>query len=474
MTQNVISEKKTKSKLKLSMPNVFVILFAMMFMAMIATWVVPSGSYDRVEGPDGRMVVVPDSYTVSDSTPVGLFDVFIAVPQGLTEAAMIAWAILIIGGTWQILHATGAISAGIGNMVTKLGKREAIIIPIMMLIFASIAAFIGAMELAIVYIPIMIAMCLALRLDVLTAVGISLVSVGGAFAASLTNPFTVGLAQQIAGLPLYSGFGYRLIVLTAFLGIGILYVLLYARRVKKDPRKSLVYEENLNFIKTYKENEVLEHRKEHKYIGALLIVAFALIVYGVLKLGWFMFEIGAVFLIVGIVSGLLSKMSLDTITDHFIEGAKSVLLAALVVGLARSIVIIIENGGIIDTIVMALVAMIDGLPHAVSVIGIFISQSIFNLIVPSGSGQVMITMPILSSVAEMVGITKQSTILATQLGDGITNILFPVSGVLMASLVYAKVPYFTWVKFIMPLLIIWTVLGCIFLVIAQAIQWGPF
>lgn len=474
MTQNVVIKGKEKRKVKFSMPNVFVILLAMMFLAMLATWIVPAGSFERVEGVEGRMVVVPDSYQVTESTPVGIFELFMAVPQGLTEAAMIAWTILIIGGTWQVLNSTGAISMGVGKMVTKLGKREAIIIPIMMMVFASIAAFIGAMELAIVYIPIMIALCLALKLDTLTAVGISLVSVGGAFAASLTNPFTVGLAQQIAGLPLYSGIGYRIIVLLTFLGVGILYVLRYARKVKADPKNSLVYEENLKFAEAYKDNEFVKERKEHKIIGALLIAAFAVIVFGVLRLGWFMFEIGAIFFVIAIVSGLISRMSFDDISNNFIEGAKSVLMAALVVGLARSILIIIESGGIIDTIIMGLVAMINGLPQSISVVGFFLAQSIFNFLVPSGSGQVLITMPILSSVSEIVGITKQSTVLATQLGDGITNILYPVSGVLMASLAYGKIPYFTWVKFILPLILIWTGLGCLFLIISQIIQWGPF
>lgn len=464
-------EKRLKKKF--SVPNVIIILLFMMFIAMVATWLVPSGSYERVEGPEGRMIVVPDSYAETESTPVGIFSLFKAIPEGLTDAGMIAWTILIIGGTWQVLNSTGAISMGVGKLVNKLGRREVIIIPIMMLIFASIATFIGALELAIVYVPVMIALCLALRLDVLTAVAISLVSVGGAFSASLTNPFTVGLGQQIAGLPLYSGLGYRIIVLLTFTIVGIWYVLRYANKVKKDPKKSLVYEENLTFLETY-QDEFAEEKKSHKYIGLVLIIAFAVIVYGVLKLGWFMFEIGAIFFIIAFVSGIIGRMSLDDITNDFIKGANSVLLAALVVGLARGILIIIENGGIIDTIILGLVAMIQGLPHGISVIGFFLAQSIFNFLVPSGSGQVLITMPILSSVSEIVGITKQTTVLATQLGDGITNILYPVSGALMASLAYAKIPYFTWVKFIMPLIIIWTLLGCVFLVIAQAIQWGPF
>ncbi|HLR68566.1 MAG TPA: YfcC family protein [Virgibacillus sp.] len=454
-------------------PNVIIILLCMMLLAMVATWVIPSGEYERVENSNGQMLVVPDSYSKTESSPVGLFTVFKAIPEGLTEAGMIAWTILIIGGTWQVLNTTGSISMGIEKMLHKLGKREFIIIPIMMLIFATIASFIGALELAIVYVPIMISLCIALRLDLLTAVAICLVSVGGAFAASLTNPFTVGLGQQIAGLPLYSGILYRLVVLVTFTVVGILFVLRYVSKIKKNPKNSLVYKENIKFIESYEE-EKHTPKKYHGYIGLLLIIAFGIIIYGVLKLGWFMFEIGAIFFVVAFVSGLIAKMSLDDITDNFIKGANSVLLAALVVGLARGILIIIENGMIIDTIIFGLVNIIEGLPDGISAVGYLLAQSIFNFLVPSGSGQVLITMPILSSVSEIVGITQQTTVLATQLGDGITNILYPVSGALMASLAIAKVPYMTWLRFIMPLIVTWTVLGSIFLVIAQFIQWGPF
>src|SRR5699024_928180 len=342
--------------------------------------------------------------------------VFKAIPEGLTEAGMIAWTILIIGGTWQVLNTTGSISMGIEKMLHKLGKREFIIIPIMMLIFATIASFIGALELAIVYVPIMISLCIALRLDLLTAVAICLVSVGGAFAASLTNPFTVGLGQQIAGLPLYSGILYRLVVLVTFTVVGILFVLRYVSKIKKNPKNSLVYKENIKFIESYEE-EKHTPKKYHGYIGLLLIIAFGIIIYGVLKLGWFMFEIGAIFFVVAFVSSLIAKMSLDDITDNFIKGANSVLLAALVVGLARGILIIIENGMIIDTIIFGLVNIIEGLPDGISAVGYLLAQSIFNFLVPSGSGQVLITMPILSSVSEIVGITQQTTVLATQLGD---------------------------------------------------------
>ena len=474
-TQNNLSKEisENKENKKWEMPNAFVILFILMILAMIATWFVPAGKFERVEGPNGRMVVVPGSYQQTNSNPVGLFEFLQAVPTGIADAAMISTTILIMGGTWAILNGTGAITSGVAAVARKLGKREILVIPIMMLIFATIAAFIGALELAIVYVPVMLVLCKALKLDHLTAAAIALVSTGSAFSASLTNPFTVGLGQQIAGLPIYSGIGYRLAVLVLFVGTGIAYVMWYATKVRKNPEKSLVYED----LQNENEEETLiltEPKKEHKYTWILLFIAFGGIIYGVLKLGWFLFEIAAIFFAMGLAAAFISRMTMNQMTDTFIKGAEEVLAAALIVGLARSVLIIIENGGIIDTLSNGLVNLIQGLPDFITPVGFLIAQSILNFIVSSGSGLVLLTMPILSPVAELVGVTQQTTVLATQLGDGITNILYPVSGVLMGCLAYAKISYTKWVKFISPLIILWTVLGSVFLVIAQLIKWGPF
>ncbi|MBR3121798.1 MAG: YfcC family protein [Oceanobacillus sp.] len=465
-------ELDSKPKKKREMPNAFVILLFMMFIAMLATWFVPAGQFEREEGPEGRMIVVPGSFQETESTPVGIFGMLEAIPNGLADAAMISMTILIIGGTWAVLNQSGAITSGVGSLAKKLGKSEMLIIPIMMIIFSTIAAFIGALELAIVYVPVMIVLARALRLDNMTAVAMSLVATGGAFSASLTNPFTVGLGQQIVGLPLYSGIGYRLIVLLVFVSIGIAYVMWYAIRVRKNPKNSLVYDENND--QNQESVEFLEPKKEHKLIWILLIAAFGTITYGVLKLGWYLYEIGAIFFALALLSAVIGRISLNSMTETFVKGAQGVLLAALVVGLARSILIIIENGQIIDTISLGLVNMIQGMPQFIMPVGFFISQAFLNFVVNSGSGQVLLTMPILSPVAELVGITQQTTVLATQLGDGITNLVFPVSGVLMGCLAFANVSFIKWLKFIMPLVIIWMLLGSVFLVIAQMIHWGPF
>lgn len=468
---NDITEKKVKKKWEF--PNAFVILFYLMVIAMVATWFVPAGQFEREEGVDGRMMVVPGSYTQVESNPVGIFDLFQAIPMGIAEAAMISTTILIMGGTWAILIETGAITSGVGSIARKLGKREILVIPIMMLIFASIATFIGALELAIVYVPVMLVICRALKLDNVTAVAIALVATGSAFSASLTNPFTVGLGQQIAGLPLYSGLGYRTIILLVFVGSGILYVMWYALKVRKNPEKSLVFnghqhdEKEVSF-------EFIKPQRNHKLIWLLLIAAFGFITYGVLQLNWFLYEIAAIFFAIGLIGSMISRIPINTMTDKFIKGAEEVLAAALIVGLARSVLIIIEDGRIIDTLSLGLVNVIEGMPDVIAPVGFLMAQSVLNFIVSSGSGLVLLTMPILSPVAELVGVTQQTTVLATQLGDGITNILYPVSGVLMGCLAYAKVPYTKWAKFILPLVLLWLVLASAFLIIAQLIQWGPF
>jgi len=463
------SEKK-----KRNFPNVMVILFAMLIIATIATWAVPAGEYERELGPDDREVVVPDSFTYIERTPVGPFELFEAIPRGMTEAGMISFTIFIIGGAWAVVNATGAISVSLDKLGKKLKGREVWIIPIVMIIFASVGCFIGAVELSLVYVPVLIPLMLALRYDLVTAAATALVATVGSQAAALTNPFSIGIAQDIAGLPLYSGIEYRIVVLVTFIAVGILYVMRYANQVKKDPQKGLVYEETLELQKKLSEQQEIEPRSEHNIIIIILFAGLAAFIYGVLRLNWFMFEIGAIFAIIAVAAGIVGRLSANRIAEIFIEGAKGVALAALVVGLARGILIIIEDGNIIDTIIMGLVVFVGALPGYITSAGMLIAQSLFNFLVPSASGQTLITMPILAPLADVVGITRQTTVLATQLGDGITNIFYPVSGVLMACLAIARIPYERWIKFIFPLVLIWTGLGVVFLVIAQLIQWGPF
>lgn len=468
--------KKTNEGKKREFPHIFIVLFLMMIVALIATWIVPSGVYDRValEGSTSQ-VVVTDSFHYIEKEYLNPFFLLKAVTNGLMGSALVIFTILIIGACWKVINATGAISVGIHSIARKLKGKEMMIFPILMFVFAFIAAVIGGAELMLVYLPAVMPLMLALGFDTMSAAGMVVVAGFSAFSVSVTNPFTVGIGDEITGLPLYSGAWYRIILQVVFYLAGVLYVLNYARKVRKDGKNSLVYEESAAFAKTYENQETqVQATSRHKWIGVALVIILAVMIYGIISRGWYMEEINGLFLIAAIVSAVIGKMSMKDVCEHMVEGAKGVVAAGIVCGLSRGIMVILEAGSIIDVIIHSLSEVVSVLPGSIAVIGIFLIQLLFNFLVNSGSGQFLITMPILAPLGTLVGINSQTMILASQMGDGFTNMLFPTSGVLMACLAFAKVPYEKWVKFIAKYMVIVTLLGCISLVIAQMIDYGPF
>ena len=469
-------KEKVKKIRERKFPHIFAILFVMMVIALIATWIVPSGAYERAALEDGTsQVVVTDSFRYTDKEYLNPFFLLKAVTQGLTGASLVAFTILIIGACWQVINATGAIAVGINSIARRLKGKEMLIFPILMFVFALIAAIIGGAELMLVYLPAVMPLMLALGFDSMTATGMVVVSAISAFSVSVTNPFTVGIGDEITGLPLYSGAWFRIILQVVFYVAGVLYVLHYSKKVRKDPKSSLVYEESAALARRY-ENQTGETQAtgRHKLIGAALVVILAVMVYGIISRGWYMEEINGLFIIAALIAAVIGRLKAEDVCTNMIEGAKGVIAAAIVCGLSRGIMVILDAGSIIDVIIHALSQAVGILPPSLAVIGIFFIQLLFNFLVNSGSGQFLITMPILAPLGALVGINSQTMILASQMGDGFTNLLFPTSGVLMACLAFAKIPYQKWVKFIWKYMLIVTVLGSISLVIAQLIDYGPF
>lgn len=462
-----------KIKEKYKFPHVFVILIAIILIAYIATLIVPSGMFERVEGPNGRMVVDPSSFNYTEIKALNPVIILNSIPNGMIGSALIMMTIFIIGGSWEIIHKTGTVTAVVSRIASKMKGHELLIFPLLMFSFAAIISLIGALELSIVFLPAIMPLMLAFGFDTMTAAGCVLIGGCAGFAASITNPFTVGIAQSIAGLPPYSGMSYRLAIGVTFFATGLLYVIHKAKKIRENPESSLVYQESLDFKEDLGHQEI-EFNTSHLMISLSFLAGLGLILYGVLKLGWFMSEIGSVFLGIGILAMILGKLSPNDACEAFIKGAKSVITAALVVGFARAIVVVIESGQIIDTIVYGLTNLLGFLPKSLSVIGVFIFQSLFNFVVNSGSGQALITMPILAPMADILGVTRQTFVLTTIMGDGISNILWPTSGILMACVGYAKIPYQKWLRYIMPVIIMWSTLAMVFLVIAQLINYGPF
>ncbi len=458
-------------------PHIYVILVCFILTVAVASYIVPAGQYERVEGPGGRKVVVPDSYQVIEQSPITVVTLLSSIPKGLIDAAPVVFFTFIVGGAFAVLKRTGIIELGVGKLASSFSKRTILIIPVLMTVFAIIASFIGTPELAMVYVPVILPLLLRLGYDTITATAIALCSTAAGFTAALTNPFTVGTAQMIAELPLFSGIEYRAMVLVAILIVGSAYLMRYATRVKNRPELSLMYEEDkIKRLELLSKGQTKIEKASTRQVlaGIAAGLFFFLLVYGVLQLKWGMVELAGIFIAMGVICGFLAGMKTEEICNGFNEGFRDVLMGAIIIGVARAISVVMVEGKIMDTIVFHLAALVSDFPSSITVLGMLLVQTLFNFFVPSGSGQAVITMPIMAPLADLVGVTRQTSILAFQLGDGLSNVFFPTSGYFMATLAIAGVPYTKWLKFMVPLLAAWLAVGAVFLLIAQAIQWGPF
>lgn len=468
---------EAESVVKTKIPHIFVILFLFTVVMAILTYLIPAGMYDRIPGPDGREMIDTASFNYVTSSPVGVLELFKSIPEGFVEAGWVIVLTFCLGGAFGVLRATGIIQSGVSFTARGLSKRGMILIPVMMTLFAVIDTFIGMPELTLVYVPILIPLALALGFDSVTATAIALCGSAAGFTAALTNPFTVGLGHKISGLPLYSGMGFRLVSLVVFLTIGILYVARYAKKVKENPKSSLTYEQDeikrrdldLNIG-----NAGAGLGLGQKTAGLVTLSLFLLLIFGVIKYKWDMPEIGGVFVAIAILAGLFSGLNGTRISESFIKGCQDVLLGALIIGVARGITVVADKGQIMDTIIYGMSILLNDIPSSVSVLGMAVFQSLFNFLIPSGSGQALITMPILAPLSDVLGVTRQTAMFALQVGDGFTNILYPTSGYFMAALAIAGVSWEKWVKFFFPLILMWFGSGCILLLIAQYIKLGPF
>jgi len=465
-----------KSKRKITVPHSYVLIFILIVIAALATYIVPSGSFDRVlDEASGRTLVVPGSYHRVENNPVSFLDVFRSIPKGMTDSGWIIFLIFIIGGSFGIITKTGTIEAAIGSGVKYLEGKEKILIPVTIAIFALGGATFGLAESTLIFIPILVALSRALKFDALVGMAIVTFGANAGFSGGAFNIFTTGVAQGIAGLPLFSGLWLR-VVTTLVLSIIIsIYIIRYAMKIKKDPTNSIVYELEQSEIATDTQNTEIEvFNLRRKLVLIVVAIGFVFIVYGVTHDWSTGTDLSAIFLIMGIVAGLVYGLKPGEIADAFIDGAKGLIYGALIVGFCRAIVVLLEDGLIIDTIVNALASGIGNFPKVISAMLMLFVESFLDFIIGSGSGKAAATMPIMAPLADMIGLTRQTAVLAYQLGDGISNSLWPTSGVLMAGLSIAKIPYEKWLKFAVPLIILLYVASSIILMIGAAINYGPF
>ncbi len=522
-------------KKKRQIPNTYVIVFAIILISAVATWLVPGGTFDRetiqVNGVD-REVVVKGSYHASESNPQS-WEVLAAVYDGFVDKSDIIVFILVIGASFWIINSSKALDIGIIKFMQRAEKLERIalfrrmgirniLIVLIMLMFSIFGAVFGMSEETIAFVIIFVP--LAIRMGYDSIVGVSMCFVGAAlgFAGALFNPFTIGIAQGIAQIPLFSGLEYRLVMWLVLNFAGITYILVYARKIHKNPKKSPVYETDQYWRDRINENEVpaenkggvsawisaliitsvlaafwyiepmttirigsseltfpamalltilfvlpatylLARKSVQLYILHIMLFTIVALVVGVLGYEWYIREIAALFIGMGLMGGLAYGYRPNEFVKQFNDGAKDIFSAAFIVGLAGGIIIILQQGGIVDTMLYSLSGLFSGDKYT-AVSGMYTVQTAINLIMPSGSAKAALTMPIMAPFSDLIGISRQATVVAYQLGDGITNMITPVSGVLLGVLSMAKIPYERWFKWAWKFILMLIILGFLLLI----------
>lgn len=460
---------------EIKLPHTFALIFILIIIIALSTYFIPAGEYERIENPvTGVMEVTPDSYEEVEKNPASIGDVLKSVPIGMNQAAWIIFLIFIFGGSFGMINGTGALEIGIFKLVNRLGKKEVILIPVTMFIFALGGATFGMAESTLVFIPVGVMLAKNLNMDSITGMAIVALGAAAGFASGALNPFTVGVAQSIAGLPLFSGMLMRWAMLIVFVGIASIYVLRYAKKVQKEPHKSVVYNEGSENLEINSELEEKSFNNRHKASLLVILLGFCIVIYGVLN-GWSTStDLTATFLGMGIIAGLVGGSGPSKLSEDFLKGAEKVTYGALIVGLAHGIIVILSSAKIIDTLIFNISSIIAFLPTELAAIAMFFVQVALNFFIPSGSGQAAVTIPIMVPIGELVGITRQSVVLAYQLGDGLSNYLFPTSGILMAGLSLANIPYTKWFKWVLPLMLLWFLASAFFMWLSVYISYGPF
>ena len=439
-------------------PHPLALLFGCVLIAVALSYFLPAGEYARKDDPiTGRRIVVPGTYHRIPAAPVKPFDAFVAIPRGLADAGSVVFLVFLIGGAFTVVDQTGALRRGVDWLVRRLDRREAIAIPVCAIAFATAGALENMQEEIIALIPVLLVLSQRLGFDPLTAVAMSLgaAMVGSSF--SPINPFQVGIAQKLAGLPLLSGSLFRLAFLAPALAIWIWWTVRYARRIRSE--KSAV-----------DVNETLAPFGPRQGIILLIVLGtFAVFIYGIMKLGWDFDQMSGLFFLMGIVVGLIGGMGIGGTADAYVEGFKSMAGAAMLIGFARAIYVVMDQGHIVDTIVHDLFTPLSNLPVALSAFGMMLSHVAIHFPVPSVSGQAVLTIPILVPLSDLLGMSRQVTVLAYQYGAGLCEIVTPTNGALMAVLAAAGVRYESWMKFVLPLYVILMALGLIAILTAIVI-----
>ena len=462
-------------KKSVKMPHMFVLMISIVILASLVSWLIPAGNYARVANSSGIKVVVPDKFSYIAGSPVGFWEVPSFLIKGCLSQASLIIMTLFVGGAFNVLLKSGAVQALIAVVVRRFGHLEGMFIPALMLICALIATT-QSVTVFIAFTPLIILMVRAMGFDSITGAAIPILGGAIGFSTGTLNVSSTIIAQTIAELPAYSGIGYRFVSLGVYWACTSLWLVRYARSVRNDPSRSPMYDLDAANAAAEADQSVSGQTLTARKVLNLLVLAGSLIVlvYGCINWKWGTNNISMVFCWMAVISGAVSGFGPSEIAGHFMEGAKKLLATALMIGFARAIALIFTQAKIIDTIVHALVGVLSGMPTPLRGMAMFWANIIINIPITSASGQAGAVMPIFAPLADMVGITRQTAVLAYHFGDGFCNYILPWSTALMGNLAVANIPYDRWMRFMWKIFLMWILLGSLLVGVAQLMRYGPF
>ena len=454
------------------MPHVFIILLVIMLFVVLLSYMIPSGSYERIEDSSGITVVNPDTFQyVENETPITFMDYFEAIYTGFVNGATIMGTLFISSGVIYLLEVSGAFGAGINMILKKTKGREFSVVCIFYTIFV-VFGVLGYGEAAYPFYPLAVTIGFALGYDRMVGTALAIVGSTVGFTSGLMNTFTTGVAQQIVGLPLFSGIGFRAAGLVVFYIIGLIGLYTYCRKIKKNPTLSLMSEEYMN-QKQEDHTEGMEEMNIRRALGLLVFLGIIIVQgFGCIRLGWSFAQIAAIYVIMGILLSIIFRFGPSEACQLFCKGAVRVFAAAFAVGLAQSVVVLMNQACIMDTIVHGMSQLLENRSAILALLIIFVFVTLFNFLVVSGSGKAVIIMPILQPLGKILNINQQVLVLTYQYGDGITNSFWPGSSLVQLSM--CGVDYGSWIKFCWKIYLGFIVSAFVLVMIAYGIGYGPF
>ncbi len=454
------------------MPNTFVILFGLLLVVWLLSFLIPSGEFAR---KGAKKEVVANSFEYINQVRLNLLDLFMAIPKGMVVTADLIFLVLIMGGAVAVIEKQGTFNAAVSKLVDKTGGNKYVLIITISILFGIIHGFGVSANAVIAFIPLGIILAQKLKLDAIAGVAIVYLGYYVGAVAPIFDPIALGVAQTIAKLPVFSGVMMRVYIFITIMIVTLIYLCRYVNKISKNPDKSFMGKEKfLSKIMANDAEKEIPFNLKHQLIVLCFFLTIGLFVYGSLQRGWGIQQLSALFLIDGILTAIIGRIKPNEFVSTFMEGAKNILFGALVIGFARGVTVIMEDGKFIDTIVHAVFVPLSHLSPILGAVAMFLFNLIFNLILPSGSGQAAVVMPLMTPLSDVIDVTRQTAVIAFKMGDGITNMITPVSGTLMAVLAVGGVPFGKWFKFAFPLAIYWSIIAIIFVVIAVMTNYGPF